>query len=313
MTKPLIILLGPTAVGKTKISIQLAKKLDSEIISADSMQVYKYMDIGTAKPTKEEMEGVRHYLIDEVYPDEEFSVAVYRDLAKKYIDDVLSEGKLPMVVGGTGLYISSLSKSLDFTIVGDPGYRESLQELALLHGNSYLHNLLSDVDPDSYMRLHENDTRRIIRALEVYKSTGKTISEFQKESKGKPIDYELCMIGLAMDRKRLYDRVNQRVDKMIEEGLIDEVKMLLSMGYDKSLTSMQGLGYKEIISYIEGEYSLEGTIDKLKQDTRHFAKRQLTWFRREERIHWVNLDEYDDMNCIVENIAGYIAGKFKCT
>ena len=310
MKKPLFILIGPTAIGKTDISIELAGILNGEIISADSMQIYKHMDIGTAKPTVQEMNGIRHYLIDELYPDEEYSVSVFRDSAGKYIDDILSRSKLPMVVGGTGLYINSLSHNLDFTgIISDWEYRNHLQELADNNGNSYVHKMLLSVDPQSYNRLHENDLRRIIRALEVFKYTGRTISEFQKLSKEKPIDFELCMIGLNMDRKHLYDRINLRVDKMIEQGLVEEVKLLLDMGYNKSLVSMQGLGYKEIVSYLEGTYSLEGSIDMLKQNTRHFAKRQLTWFRREERINWIDVDEIQNKAIVIKNITELIAGK----
>jgi tRNA dimethylallyltransferase len=275
------------------------------------MQVYKYMDIGTAKLTKDEMEGIRHYLIDVVYPDEDFSVAVFRDMTVKYIDGILSRNKLPMIVGGTGLYVNSLTHNLDFTeIICDQEYRDYLKTLADTRGNSFIHDMLKDIDPDSYNRLHPNDIRRVIRALEVYKYTGKTISEYQKRSREQPIDYELCMVGLTMERQKLYNRINQRVDIMIEKGLVNEVKGLLDMGYNKNLTSMQGLGYKEIAAYLEGEYSLELGIDKLKQNTRHFAKRQLTWFRAEERIHWINVEEFNDKDSIVENIARYLAGKF---
>lgn len=312
MKKPLFILIGPTAVGKTDISIQLAKKLDGRIISADSMQVYKYMNIGTAKPTKEEMEGVKHYLIDELYPDEDYSVAVFRNMAGKYIDETLDDNKLPMVVGGTGLYINSLTHSLDFTeAICDNELRTHLQELSKTYGNSYIHQMLRDVDPESFHRLHENDVKRIIRALEVYKITGKTISYYQYESKSKPIEYEICMVGLIMDRQKLYSRINARVDKMFESGLIKEVKNILDMGYGKDLTSMQGLGYKEIVTYLENQCSLEDTINKLKQDTRHFAKRQLTWFRREERIHWVDVDSFSSGDDIIKNITDYVAGKLR--
>jgi len=310
MKQPLFVLVGPTAVGKTEISIQIAKKLNGEIISADSMQVYKFMDVGTAKLTPQEMDGIKHYLIDVVYPNDDFSVAVFRKLAGKYIYDILNRGNLPMIVGGTGLYINSLTYNLDFTeTVCDINYRDQLNNLADIHGNSYIHTMLKDVDMDSYLRLHENDRKRIIRALEVYKHTGKTISNFQLQSKNKPIEYDLCMVGLTMDRDRLYKRVNSRVDVMINNGLVEEVKNLRDMGYSKELTSMQGLGYKEIISYLDGEYSLEGAVDKLKQNTRHFAKRQLTWFRREDRIHWINLDEYDTMDKILKNITKHVAGK----
>ncbi|KPU44846.1 tRNA dimethylallyltransferase [Oxobacter pfennigii] len=310
MKKPLFILVGPTAVGKTEISIKLAKVFKSEIISADSMLVYKYMDIGTAKPTPKEMDGVRHHLIDVVNPDEEFSVALFREKAVKHIDDLISSNKLPIVAGGTGLYINSLTYALDFTeTISDWDYRNSLLDMAKEKGNAYVHNMLKAVDIDSFNRLHENDLKRIIRALEVYKYTGKTITEVQIGSRKKAIDYDLCMIGLISDRQKLYEKINKRVDIMLEKGLVNEVKSLLDMGYTKDLTSMQGLGYKEIISFLEGEYSFEEAVYRLKQSTRHFAKRQLTWFRREERIHWVNVDEYEDTDSIVQNIAHHVAGK----
>ena len=311
MKKSLIILLGPTAVGKTDISIKLARDLNCEIISADSMQVYRYMNIGTAKISKSEMQGIPHHLIDVVDPDEDFSVSIFKDMAGKCIDDILKRGKLPMVVGGTGLYINSLTHSMDFSeALEDPKYRRELIDLAHEKGNSYVHEMLKDVDHESYVRLHENDLKRVIRALEVFKHTGKTISEYQKKSRDKPIEYNPCMVGLIMERQKLYSRVNERVDRMIKKGLVEEVKSLLEMGYDKNLTSMQGLGYKEMISYLEGECSLEDAVYILKKNTRHFAKRQLTWFRREKSIKWVDVGEMDDRDNIVKNIEKYIAGKF---
>lgn len=310
MGKPLFLLVGPTAVGKSDISIELAKKLNGEIISADSMQIYKYMDIGTAKLKPEDMDGIEHYMIDIVYPDEDFSVAVFRERAKDHIDDILSRNKLPMVVGGTGLYINSLTHNLDFsTTICDWEFRNKLNQLAKTNGNEYVHNMLKDIDKESFKRLHVNDLKRIIRALEVYKYSGKTISEYQRESKLIPIEYDTCIVGLTMDRKKLYDRINKRVDIMMEKGLLDEVKKLLNMGYSKDLVSMQGLGYKEMVSYIEGDLSYDGAVDKLKQSTRHFAKRQLTWFRREDDIYWVNIDEFDNIQDIYQNIVRYVEGK----
>ncbi len=310
MGKPLFLLIGPTAVGKSNVSIEIAKKLNGEIISADSMQIYKYMDIGTAKLKREEMDGIKHYMIDVVYPDEDFSVAVFRDKAKEYIDDILSRGKLPMVVGGTGLFVNSLTHNLDFSsTICDWEFRNRLNQLAEINGNEYVHNMLKDVDKESFERLHVNDLKRVIRALEVYKYSGKTISEYQRESKLIPIEYDTCIVGLTMDRKKLYDRINKRVDIMMEKGLLDEVKNLLNMGYSKDLVSMQGLGYKEMVSYTEGSLSMDGAIDKLKQSTRHFAKRQLTWFRREDNIYWVNVDEFNNIQDISQNIVTYIKGK----
>ena len=312
MNKPLLLLVGPTSVGKTDVSIELAQRLDCEIISADSMMVYRYMNIGTAKPSPDEMNGIAHHMIDEVYPDEDFSVAVFRERAGRYIDDILSRGKLPLVVGGTGLYINSLTHNLDFSdTVSDPEYRIELNGIASSRGNEYVHRMLKDIDPDSYRRLHPNDLKRIIRALEVYRHTGRTITEYQASSKIRPIEYDVCMIGLYMERSHLYQRINARVDSMIERGLVDEVKGLLDMGYGAGLVSMQGLGYKEIVPYISGECSISDAKDTLKKNTRHFAKRQMTWFRRESRIHWIDAESLASREALAENIVGYIAGKLR--
>lgn len=309
--KPQIcILVGPTGVGKTDISIELAKALNGEILSADSAQVYKYMNIGTAKASLDEMQGINHYMIDEIYPDQSFSVAQFRDRAAVYIQDIAERGKLPIITGGTGLYINSLLNNLDFTAsVGDEGFRQDMQSIANAKGNDYLYDMLRDIDPDSYNRLHKNDTRRVIRALEVHKFTGKTISYFQEESKKAPARYDYAFVGLTMDRQKLYERINNRVDIMLDKGLIDEVQKLLDMGYSRELVSMQALGYKEIVQYLMGELTLEEAIFILKRDSRHYAKRQLTWFRRDERIQWFNIDEYMDKSILLENIIIYIAGK----
>lgn len=309
--KPKIcILVGPTGVGKTDVSIELAKALNGEIISADSAQVYKYMDIGTAKASPEEMQGIKHYMIDEVYPDQSFSVAQFRDRAQAYILEITTKGKLPIIAGGTGLYINSLLNNLEFTAsVGDEDFRQEMQNIADEKGNEYLHNMLKDIDPESYERLHPNDTRRVIRALEVHHFTGKTISYFQEESKKAPSKYDYAFVGLTMDRQKLYDRINRRVDIMLEKGLVKEVQRLLNMGYSKDLVSMQALGYKEIVQYLMGEITLEEALFILKRDSRHYAKRQLTWFRRDERIEWFNIDEYTDRTILVKNIINYIAGK----
>lgn len=307
--KPLLILLGPTAVGKTDISIKLAKLLNSEIISADSMLIYKYMDIGTAKPSHEEMGGIKHHLIDLVYPDEEFSVAVYKEMAEECIDDILSRGKLPMIVGGTGLYINSIVYNMNFTdTASDPKYRTYLQSLADKYGNWYVREMLKSCDIESYEKLHENNLRRIIRALEVYKTTGKPIGSIRKSINENPSDLKICAIGLNMDRQLLYERINHRVDVMLSSGLICEVRRLLNLGYRRDLTSMQGLGYKEIASYIYGECDINRAVNLLKQNTRHFAKRQLTWFRREAWIHWLDVSTYNNKDDIAKNIASYVAG-----
>jgi tRNA dimethylallyltransferase len=306
----IVIIVGPTAVGKTDISIATAKALNGEIISADSAQVYKYMDIGTAKISPDEMQGIKHHMIDEVTPDQSFSVANFRDKADHYIQELTAKGKLPIIVGGTGLYINALINNLDFTkSIGDEDFRERMQEIADNKGNEYLYEMLKDIDIDSYFRLHANDVRRVIRALEVYEFTGTTITHFQEESKKLPPRYNCAYIGLTMDRQKIYKRIEQRVDAMIEQGLIEEVKKLLNMGYNRDLVSMQALGYKEIVGYLEGEISLEEALFILKRDSRHYAKRQLTWFRRDERIKWFNIDEYQDRITLVENIIIYIAGK----
>ncbi|MCR1898071.1 tRNA (adenosine(37)-N6)-dimethylallyltransferase MiaA [Irregularibacter muris] len=311
MKKPLVVIVGPTAVGKTDISISVAKRLNSEIISADSMQIYKYMDIGTAKPTKGEMQGIPHYLIDEIEPDEEFNVALFQQKAFKYIDYILEKKKTPMVVGGTGLYVNSLVYPLNFTeSISDPEYRIKIQALAKEKGNQYIHDLLKQVDSLSAEAIHPNNTKRIIRALEVYKNTGKTMSYYKEKTQIEDIPFSLVMIGLMMDRDILYQRINQRIDNMIEEGLIDEVKGLLDKGYDKDLVSMQGLGYKEIIGFLEGQLTLEESINLLKRDTRRFAKRQLTWFRRDKRIHWIKVDEYTSKADIIDDIIMLIETKF---
>jgi tRNA dimethylallyltransferase len=306
----IVILVGPTAVGKTDVSIAAAKALNGEIISADSAQVYKYMDIGTAKISYSEMQGIKHHMIDEVTPDQSFSVAQFRDKADHYIHQITHKGKLPIVTGGTGLYINSLLNNLDFTkSVGDEDFRQRMQELADNKGNEYLHEMLKTIDEESYRRLHANDVRRVIRALEVYEYTGKTISHFQEESKKIPPRYHAAYVGLTMDRQKLYERINQRVDTMLEKGLIEEVKKLLNMGYSRDLVSMQALGYKEIVQYLEGEISLEEAVFILKRDSRHYAKRQLTWFRRDERIKWFDVDVYQERTILVKNIINYIAGK----
>lgn len=303
----LMVIVGPTAVGKTAISIKLAKILNGEIISADSMQIYKYMDIGTAKVTPEEMEGIPHYLIDVVYPDEEFTVADYKELAEKIISDINKKGKIPIVVGGTGLYVNSLVYDLNFTKVPpNEKIRKRLNELADKFGNEYIHNMLEKIDKESSKRIHVSDRKRIIRAIEIYEVTGIPMSEQNRDFRKQNDRYNLAMIGFNMDRDKLYERINMRVDKMIENGLIAEVANLLKMGYTKDLTSMQGIGYKEIIKYLEGELTLEESIELIKKGSRNYAKRQLTWFRRDSRIKWFNLDEYSNLDILVNQIVNYV-------
>lgn len=311
MKKNLVIIAGPTASGKTAISLEIAKRLNGEIISADSMQIYKYMDIGTAKITEDEKQGIPHYMIDEVDPSEEFSVALFREKAGKYIDDIISRGKLPIVVGGTGLYINSLTYALDFSDGSeDKEYRDYLESVATEKGKEYVHEMLKEVDKESYERLFPNDLKRVIRALEVYKLTGKTISQVQKESREKDIEYNLAYIALNMNRETLYQRINKRVDIMFENGLVDEVKSLLSKGYTKDMTSMQAIGYKEVLDYFDGKVTLDEIKDIIKQSSRRYAKRQLTWFRKDKRVKWFEIDKFEDSKEALENIVEYIEGEF---
>ncbi len=310
--KPLILLVGPTAVGKTSISINIAKKINSEIISADSMQIYKYMDVGTAKIRDDEKKGIKHYMIDIVKPDEQFSVSDFQKKSYEYIDHILSNDSLPMVVGGTGLYINSLVNNLDFTnAVSNWQLREKYKEKAKKYGNEYIHSELRKVDAESADRIHVNDTKRIIRALEVYYETGKPMTYYYNKFRQPNPRFNIAYIGLKMSRKRLYDRINKRVDIMINNGLIDEVKEIIEMGYSRDLTSLKAIGYKEIIKYIDGEYSLNEAKKILKRNTRRFAKRQLTWFRRDKRVYWVNIDEFESEEVIINNIIKYISKKLK--
>lgn len=306
--KSAIVILGPTASGKTQISIELSKEIGSEIISADSMQVYKFMDIGTAKPTEDEKCGVPHFLIDEVNPDEDFSVAMYKDLATKHMEDINKRGKIPVIAGGTGLYINSLLYNISFTETNvDAQLREKLTEQALLNGNKFLHDKLREVDPISAERIHENNVKRVVRALEVYYQTGKPISQHQEVSKLVPSSFRFIIIGLDMDRQRLYQRIDQRVDIMLEKGLVHEVKGLAEKGFDLSSKAFEGLGYKQILSYLNGEISLDEAVYIIKRDTRHYAKRQMTWFRKIEDVYWINLHEVSDLNEIIKKIKNHIA------
>jgi len=303
--KELLILSGPTGVGKSDISIELALRLNGEIISCDSMQIYKYMDIGSAKISFEEMKGVKHHLLDIVSPEENFNAALYKELALKTIEDVQARGKLPILVGGTGLYINSLIYNYDFAqSQRDDKYRDMLEHLALDKGKEYVHEMLKQVDMKSYETLFPNDLKRVIRALEVFKITGKTIYSFneQKEEAILDIPYLLHYFVLTMDRAKLYDRINSRVDGMLEKGLIDEVKILKHMGYTTSMQSMKGIGYKEILYYLEGKLTLSEATLLIKKGSRNYAKRQLTWFRKDKRVNWIDKDEFNCDNEIIENI-----------
>jgi len=289
--KPLVVLTGPTAVGKTALSIHLAKAIGGEIISADSMQVYRQMNIGTAKIKPEEMQGVRHYLVDECMPDEEFHVVKFKEYANRYMKEIYQKGKIPILVGGTGFYIQAVLRDVSFEQEEVSEYRKMLERLAEEKGAHYLHEHLRQVDPESAAIIHENNIRRVIRALEYYEQTGEKISEHNEREKQKESPYNFAYFVLNQPREVLYKRIDKRVDLMIEEGLVEEVRGLLEMGYGRDLISMQGLGYKEIYSYLQGEISLSDAIYILKRDTRHFAKRQLTWFKREQDVVWVEKDK----------------------
>lgn len=291
--QPLIVLTGPTAVGKTELSISLAKAVNGEIISADSMQVYKHMDIGSAKITKEEMQGVPHHLIDLLEPEEEFHVVRFQELVKEAMDGIYERGHIPILTGGTGFYIQAILKDVDFTENGeDSGYREELEALAAEKGAGYLHAQLRAVDEKSAEAIHPNNVKRVIRALEYYRETGEPISAHNETQKERESPYNYAYFVLTDDRKVLYERIDRRVDVMLEAGLVEEVKGLQEMGCRSDMVSMQGLGYKEILAYLNGETSLGEAVYILKRDTRHFAKRQLTWFKREKDVIWVDKREF---------------------
>ena len=288
---PLVILAGPTAVGKTDTSIALARAIGGEIISADSMQVYKYMDIGSAKITKEEMEGVPHYLVDMIEPSEEFNVCRFAAMAKEAMAQIYAKGKVPILVGGTGFYIQAVLYDIDFTETNeDAAFREECEEFAKEHGSQALHDKLRAVDEASAEAIHANNIKRVIRALEYHHQTGRKISEHNEEERKKVSPYNACYFVLNDRRDIVYDRINYRVDKMIEAGLVEEVQSLKDIGCKSGMVSMQGLGYKEILSYLDGDITLEEAIEIIKKETRHFAKRQLTWFRREPDVVWVQKD-----------------------
>lgn len=305
---PLVIMTGPTAVGKTNLSIQLAKKMNMEIISADSMQIYKYMDVGSAKVTEDEMNGVKHYLIDEVTPDYSFSVSEFQERANDYINQIVKKGKLPLVTGGTGLYLNSLIYNMDFAKSdADNELREMLRLELEENGIDYMYEKLKSLDEEAANRIHKNNTKRVIRAIEVCMS-GKKMSDFSNDLKLNE-KYEPIIIVLNRDREHLYRRINKRVDIMISQGLEDEVKTLLNMGYSSDLVSMQGIGYKEIIKYLNNEYTYEEAIEIIKRDSRRYAKRQLTWFRRYENAKWFDLDNYNDEKILLDDVISYIEKK----
>lgn len=299
--KKLIVLTGPTAVGKTALSVRLARALDGEIISADSMQVYRHMDIGSAKIKKEEMGGISHHLIDILEPEEDFNVVLFQKLAKEAIDDITERRKVPILTGGTGFYIQSVLYDIDFTqTVENEALRSDLERLAEEFGNEAVHDILKKADPGAAAQIAPNNLKRVIRAIEYHEATGQKISEHNEEQRKKEPAYRSRYFVLTDDRQKLYDRIDRRVDQMLEEGLVEEVLALKKRGLKKGMVSMQGLGYKEILSYLDGEYDLERAVYLIKRDTRHFAKRQLTWFKREKDVIWVDRQRFLDENNILQ-------------
>lgn len=310
MKKKLIILAGPTGVGKTELSIKLAKKVGGEIISADSMQVYRHMDIGSAKIRKEEMQGIPHYLIDCLSPFEEFSVRVFQDLAKEALEAIYAKGNIPILVGGTGFYIQALVYDIDFTENDDnTEIRMELERTAKEKGPRFLHEMLREIDPEAAEEIHENNVKRVIRAIEYYRLTKEKISDHNRLQRQKESPYHATFFVLTDERERLYKNIDKRVDTMLAAGLVEEVKQLKAMGCHKNMVSMQGLGYKEILAYLDGEYDLEQAVYLIKRDTRHFAKRQLTWFRRERDVIWVDKAQFGyDLEKMLEFMVERILG-----
>lgn len=295
MKKKVLVIAGPTAVGKTNLSIRLAKALNGEIVSTDSMQIYKYMDIGSAKITREEMQGVPHHMIDVVDPKDSYSVAEYKDSAIRCIEDIISRNKLPILVGGTGLYINALTCNMNFTEAeSDTEYRKELEILADINGNEFIHNMLKEIDPVSYKEIHYNNRKRVIRALEVYKLTNKPFSSFNSGEEFYNGPYDVKFYVLNMNREKLYERINLRVDLMLENGLIEECINLKNMGHNSLMQSMQGIGYKEIFYYLDNKISYDNAVEMIKQGSRNYAKRQLTWFRRDPRAIFLDKDKYTE-------------------
>lgn len=308
--KKLIVLTGPTAVGKTDLSIKLAQRINGEIISADSIQVYKHLDIGSAKITMEEMDGVRHHLIDVLDPTDSFNIATFKTMAVAAMDEIYNRGKIPIITGGTGFYIQSVLYDINFANNEDDGYRNALEKLADENGPNFLHNMLKDIDPVSADNIHANNVKRVIRALEYYHQTGQLMSEHNATEAAKKSPYNFAYFVLNCNRELLYNRIDKRVDIMIEQGLVDEVRNLRDeLGLTRDLVSMQGLGYKEILQYLNGDISLDESIYILKRDTRHFAKRQLTWFKREKDVIWVDKDALVTENSQLEFIIDKLKDK----
>lgn len=311
MKKPMIVLSGPTAVGKTALSIELAKRVNGAIISADSMQVYKHMDIGSAKIMPEEMEGITHYLIDALEPSEEFNIVVFQKMAKQALEEIYANGKIPIIAGGTGFYIQALLYDIDFENQDcNEEYRMELENIAKEQGAEVLHARLQEIDPVSAEKIHANNVKRVIRALEFYHLTGKPISEHNESEHQKESPYNFAYFVLTDERENLYKRIDKRVDIMVEQGLLEEVQRLKEMGYHRDMVSMQGLGYKEILDYLDGKCSLDEAIYIIKRETRHFAKRQLTWFRREREVIWLDKSQFDyDETAVLNEMCKHLQRK----
>lgn len=304
--KDIIVVAGPTAVGKTEYAIKIAKAADGEVVSCDSMQLYKYMDIGSAKPTPDELAQVQHYLVDEIDPREPFSVVEYQRRAKEAIAEIHAKGKTPVISGGTGLYLNSLLYEMNFGAPPtDEAYRKELEAFAAENGTESLHNRLAEKDPAAAERIHPNNIKKVIRALEAIEKGGEGIKPFDAVQQENP-DYRPFLIGLTRDRAELYDRINLRVDILMEQGLLQEVESLFNMGLTEENISMKGIGYKELIQHLKGEYSLEEAVAKVKQNTRHYAKRQLTWFRRYDRMQWFDLTTYNTGDDALEDMLSWL-------
>jgi len=301
-----IFIVGPTAVGKTKLTVELAKALNGEVVYADSMQIYKEMNIGTAKPSKEELEGVPHYLVDEIPPEEDFSVATFESYAKEHIQNILKRGKVPIVSGGTGLYVNALLYDMDFgNAVSNEELRNKLEEESNTYGKEYVYQKLQNIDPQAAEKIHPNNLVKVIRALEINHETGENVGNFTEDLQ-RTSEFQPILIGLNRKRKNLFERINQRVDLMIEEGLVEEVDALLAKGYSQDLKAFKGLGYKEIIRYLNGENTLHDAVRILKKNTRRYAKRQITWFKRYDFIKWFLVDRYDAEEALVKDVMNYI-------
>jgi len=304
--RPLVVLTGPTAVGKTALSLRLARALDGEIVSADSMQVYRRMDIGTAKVTRQEMEGIPHHLIDVLEPDEDFNVVTFTSMAREAMEGIYSRGRIPVVTGGTGFYIQALAYDVNFEEHQESGCRSKLRALAEEKGAEHLHSLLEEVDPAYAAGIHANNVKRVIRALEFFYETGTRLSDHNSRERERTSPYDLWYFVLNCRRQDLYDRINRRVDQMMDLGLEQEACGLIREGLREDMTSMQGIGYREFFPYLRGERSLDETVEQIKKDTRHFAKRQLTWFRREKDVIWMNKEDYPEEDRLLASMLSRI-------